>query len=80
LILTEPKKAAPRGRPRTGKAKSSTERGKSADDALVQSGGLILNKLRLSPEAVAALAQLVALDGTAREAIQLALIERAKNL
>lgn len=78
--MTETKKTVRLGRPPTGKAKSSTERGKSADDALVQSGGLILNKLRLSPEAAAALAQLVALDGTAREAIQLALIERAKNL
>jgi hypothetical protein len=54
LILTEPKKAAPRGRPRTGTAKTSTARGKAADDALLAAGGRIV-RARLSPDAAAAL-------------------------
>lgn len=78
--MTEPKKAPSRGRPVTGTAKTSTERGKAADEALVASGGMILNKLRLSPEAAAALTQLLDSDGTAREAIQQALIDRAKKV
>lgn len=78
--MTEPKKAALRGRPPTGTAKTSTERGKAADEALVAAGGMILNKLRLSPEAAAALGQLIEADGTARDAIQRALIERARNV
>ena len=77
--MTEPKKSALRGRPPTGKAKTSTERGKAADEALMRAGGVILNKLRLSPEAAAALAQLIDSDGTVRDAIQQALIERVKN-
>jgi hypothetical protein len=71
---------ARRGRPATGQAKSSTERGKAADEALVASGGVILNRVRLSPEAARALDRLVALDGSQREAIQNALIQAVQKL
>lgn len=78
--MTEPKKAAPRGRPRTGTAKTSTERGKAADDALVAAGGRILGRLRLSPAGAAALDALVARDGSDKAAVERALIDAAKNL
>lgn len=71
---------AHRGRPATGQAKSSTERGKAADEALVRSGGVILNRVRLTPEAAAALALLSERDGSQREAIQQALILAARGL
>lgn len=71
---------APRGRPATGQAKSSTERGKAADEALVSSGGVILNRVRLSPEAARALERLIAPDKSQREVIQNALIDAAKKL
>lgn len=67
-----------RGRPVTGKAKSSTERGKAADEALVASGGRILSRLRLSPEAAAALVALSERDGGDRIAIEQALVAAAK--
>jgi len=71
---------ARRGRPVTGQAKTSTERGKAADEALLRSGGLILNRVRLSPAAAAALGQLAEVEGSQREAIQKALIRAAENL
>lgn len=77
--MTEVAKAR-RGRPATGQAKSSTERGKAADEALVRSGGVILNRVRLTREAAAALALLSARDGSQREAIQNALILAAAQL
>lgn len=77
--MMEQKKKTPRGRPVTGTAKSSTERGKAADAALLHAGGRILNRVRLSPEAATALALLIERDGTDRAAIEQALIAAAKN-
>jgi hypothetical protein len=71
---------ARRGRPVTGQAKTSTERGKAADEALIRSGGLILSRVRLSAEAAAALSQLAKVEGSQREAIQRALIQAAERL
>ena len=71
---------ARKGRPVTGQAKSSTERGKAADEALVASGGRILSRVRLSPEAAAALLALSERDGGDRAAIEQALIEAVKKL
>jgi hypothetical protein len=39
-------------------AKSASERSKERDDALVAAGGRIISRLRLGPEAAAALAKL----------------------
>ncbi len=75
---------ARRGRPSTGTAKSSTDRGKAADEALLASGGLILNKVRFSPEAATALADLVNAAGgergAQRSAIENAVISAAKKI
>lgn len=71
---------ARRGRPVTGAAKTSTERGKAADEALLASGGRILSRVRLSPEAAAALVALSQLHHGDRAAIEQALIAAAKNL
>lgn len=46
------------GRPVSGKAKSASERSKERDHALVAAGGRIISRLRLGPEAAAALARL----------------------
>jgi N-acyl-D-aspartate/D-glutamate deacylase len=78
--LTEVKKKAGRGRPSTGNAKTPTERVKALDAALLASGGRILNRVRLSTEAVEALAALAELDGSERAAIENSLIERAQKL
>lgn len=73
-----------RGRPPTGSAKSSTDRGKAADQVLLESGGLILNKVRFSPQAATALADLVNAAGgergAQRSAIENAVISAAENL
>ena len=75
------KKDAPRrGRPATGKAKTSTERGKVLEAALKASGGRILNRVRLGPEATAALAALSEQCGTERAAIEQALIDAVKKI
>lgn len=74
------KKAAPRGRPRTGVAKTSTERAKALETGLLAAGGRILSRVRLGPEAAAALAALAKHAGTDRAAIEHALIEQAKNI
>ena len=79
-ILAETNKKAARGRPATGKAKTPTERVKALDAALLASGGRVLNRLRLSVEAVAALAVLAELDGSERAAVEISLIERAKKI
>lgn len=47
-----------RGRPPTGTAKSASERSKERDNALLAAGGKIISRLRLGPEAAAALARL----------------------
>lgn len=69
-----------RGRPVTGNAKTPTERVQALDAALLASGGRLLNRLRLSAEAVEALAVLAKLDGSDRAAIENSLIERAKKI
>lgn len=77
--MTEPKKAAPRGRPSTGTAKTSTARGKAADDALLAAGGRIV-RARLSPDAAAALDTLAERAGSQKEALDQALIHAAKAM
>jgi hypothetical protein len=79
LILTEPKKTALRGRPATGTAKTSTERGKAADDALLAAGGRIM-RARLSPDAATALDLLAERAGSQKEALDQALIHAAKSM
>lgn len=78
--MTKAKKTAPRGRPSTGKAKSSTERGKELEVALLASGGRVLSRVRLSPEAAKALATLSKLRGSDRAAIEQALIGAVKEI
>lgn len=78
--MTEPKKHPARGRPITGKAKSSTERGKDLEAALLAVGGRILSRVRLSPEAANALATLSKLRGSDRAAIEQALIDAVKEI
>lgn len=78
--MTATLKEARRGRPATGTAKTSTERGKAADEALVAAGGRILGRLRLSPAGAAALDALVTRDGSDKAAVERALIDAAKNL
>ena len=78
--MTENENKARRGRPVTGEARSSTERGKAADEALVQAGGRILSRVRLSPDAARALAFLAKQAGSDRAAIEQALIDAAKKL
>ncbi len=68
-----------RGRPATGKAKTSTQRVKELDEALEASGGRVLNRTRLSPEATAALSALSAHYGSDRAAIEAALIAHNKR-
>ncbi|AMR80268.1 hypothetical protein A2G96_09415 [Cupriavidus nantongensis] len=68
-----------RGRPATGEAKTATQRVKDLDAALVESGGRILNRLRLSAEATAALANQSERYGSDRATIEAALIELDKR-
>jgi len=77
--LTKLKKAALRGRPVTGTAKTSTERGKAADDALLAAGGRIV-RARLSPDAAAALDLLAERAGSQKEALDQALVHAAKTM
>lgn len=72
--------AKKRGRPVTGKAKTSTERGKAADAALLLSGGRIIKTMRLNSEAATALLALSSHYGTDRGAFENALIEHAKYI
>ena len=72
--MTESKPETKRGRPATGQAKSGTERVKALDEALVATGGRVLNRLRLSPEAAAALSALSSQYGSDRATIEAALI------
>lgn len=74
------KKPALRGRPVTGTAKSSTERGKALEDALREAGGRILSRVRLSPAAATALAALSDRCGSDRAAIEQALLDAAKKI
>ena len=77
--MTEEAKKALRGRPATGKAKTSAERSKAADEALIASGGRVL-RARLSPAAAQALAVLSTSLGSDKEGIDSALIFAAKNI
>ncbi|WP_081651425.1 hypothetical protein [Cupriavidus sp. WS] len=75
--MTETKRG--RGRPATGEAKTPTQRVKGLDAALIESGGRILNRLRLSAEAATALANLTESYSSDRAAIEAALIELNKR-
>ena len=68
-----------RGRKPTGEAKSSTERGKAADDALIEAGGRIMNKVRLSPKASSALDVLITMSESQRDALEKALLFAETN-
>ncbi len=68
-----------KGRPATGVAKTSTERGRSADQMLVESGGRVLSRVRLGKEAADALVRLKIKYGTERAAIEWALLSIDKN-
>jgi hypothetical protein len=67
-----------RGRPATGEARTSAQRGKAADEALVAAGGRVM-RARLSPAATTALATLRAKLGSDKEALDFALIFAAEN-
>lgn len=77
--LSETKRAAPRGRPVTGQAKTSSERSKAADVTLMAAGGRVL-RARLSPAATAALATIKASLGSDKDALDAALIFAAENM
>jgi hypothetical protein len=62
------------GRPVMGEAMTPTERVKADDATLVASGGRVISRTRLSPEATAALATLSERYGSDRAAIEAALI------
>jgi hypothetical protein len=68
-----------RGRPVTGNAKTSAERSKAADEALVAAGGRVL-RARLSPAAAAALATIKASLGSDKDALDAALVFAAENM
>lgn len=69
-----------RGRPRTGQAKSSTQRGKEADEALIAAGGRVM-RARLSPAAATALSNIKAVIGRSdKEAMDAALIFAGENI
>lgn len=79
--MTELNKAkAARGRPVTGKAKSSTERGKDMEAALRAAGGRVLSRVRLSADSAVALDVLSEKFGSDRAAIEHALILAGKKL
>jgi len=77
--MTDIDKKPVRGRPVTGMAKTSAERSKAADEALVALGGRVL-RARLSPAAAAALAALSESLGSDKKGIDVALIFAAKNI
>jgi len=68
-----------RGRRPTGKAKTSAQRSKAADEALVAAGGRVM-RARLSPTAASALATIKASMGSDKEALDAALIFAAQNM
>lgn len=71
--MSASKKTALKGRPPTGNAKTSTERGKSRDAALIESGGKIVSRLHLSASASESLASLSVIYGGNRAAIEAAI-------
>lgn len=71
-----PKENKRRGRPPTGQAKTASERSNTRDAELLAAGGRIINRLRLSPEAVTALSKLREAGApTDRAAIEQVLVE-----
>lgn len=78
LTMTESETPQSRGRPPTGEAKSSNERGKAMESALIASGGRVMSRVRISAEAASALAKLVRKHGTERAAIEYALMHVGK--
>jgi hypothetical protein len=71
---SQEKLKAKRGRPVTGTAKTATERSQGRDATLVDAGGRVINRLRLSPEAAAALARFANGFPDERSAIEAALL------
>lgn len=71
---SQDKPKARRGRPVTGIAKTATERSQERDSALLTAGGRVINRVRLSPEAAAALARFVDGFPDERSAIEAALL------
>jgi hypothetical protein len=69
-----------RGRPVTGEAKTPTQRASAFDAALVASGGRILSRVRLSPEAADALRKLSEHYGSDRAGIEAALLDHILNV
>lgn len=67
-----------RGRPSKDVKTTPTQRVAMTDKKLVDAGGRILNKVRLSPEAATKLESLKAIYGTDRAAIENALLALAK--
>lgn len=72
---THEKPAVKRGRPPTGTAKTATARSNDRDAALLAAGGRVINRVRLSPAAAAALARMAGRFVDERTAIEAALIE-----
>lgn len=68
-----------RGRRPTGEAKTSAQRSKAADEALVAAGGRVM-RARLSPAAATALATIKASMGSDKDAMDAALIFAANNM
>lgn len=76
--MTEQKQG--RGRKRTGMAKSTTQRVDAHEAALQAEGGERLGTVRVSAEAVQALAKLIEHYGSKKAAVEAALIEHAKTI
>lgn len=64
---------------KNGKPRTTTDRVKAADDLLIRSGGRILNRLRLSAEAVAVLERLKPAAGTDRRVVEHVLMYATRN-
>jgi len=77
--MTEDVQKARRGRKPSGEAKTSTQRSKAADEALVAAGGRVM-RARLSPAAATALATIKASLGSDKDALDAALIFAAENM
>lgn len=73
----KPEERRQRGRPVTGEAKTPTQRAKAFDEALLASGGRVLNRVRLSAEATEALKALSTHYESDRASIEAALIKHA---
>ena len=76
----KPQERRQRGRPATGEAKTPTQRARAFDDALLASGGRVLNRVRLSAEAAEALKALSEMYESERASIEAALIKHAVSV